>query len=1631
MKKGKLIGKIFGIALVFVVIGAMLPLGGFGSHSQALAQEPKTWYVDDDKQDCPAADFTTIQEAVDAASPGDTIMVYPGTYTENVDVNKEHLTIQSENGADSTIVQAANSDDHVFEVTGDYVNISGFTIKGATESQKAGIYVNYADHCEISNNVILNSSYGIYLNDSSYNNIACNTAKSCVDAGIILDYLPTLGPYLPAVGHNIDVGDQPDRAYPWEDEPLSYDGDTTTFTKSKVSQTSWTAWLELFPPTEKSQGVRFWIDAQSEEYFFKVDILYSDSESWDCLKDWAWPYDGTPRGEWVMLDYPGGERSVEKVRVKFHSTFWGSPREVRLSEFQFKTTLGVPCSNNDIVRNTVSNNGLGIRLYHSSDNRICLNNFVNNTDNGYSSDSTNFLNSTEETTYTYNGNTYTNYLGNYWSDYGAYLPPVGHNDPDDQWEDEPLAYDENRDTYARVSVGASASSWLELLPPPGKLTEGVRFWANEGFLRVETYYEGSWHCIISRSWPDDPTPRGEWVEVDYPEQSVAKARFRFHPALLTYAAHLGEFQFKTALDEDVIDANGDGIGDTPYSIDGDNDNYPLMEPFENYGITQGLAESSWPKFRHDIQNSGRCSYLGAQDATLKWSYQIGDAVKASPAIGADGSMYFGSMDNKIYALNPDGTLKCVFETGDSIVSSPAVSSDGIIYFGSTDGKLYAIQEDGTLGWSFDTGCSVESSPTVAKDGTIYFGSSGQAEKPSTFYALNPDGTLKWSYQTPGYTLFSSPAISPEGTIYVTDYNRFYAFDEDEDVQWSYSVPLDVPDLYSSPAVGPDGTIFFGVEAYRYIEDVGGSWWGELYAINPDGTLKWSYEVNGPIFSSPAINSDGTIYFGSLDRNIYAVNPGGTLKWSYETDGEVWSSPAIGLDGTIYIGSNDNKFYAVNQDGTLKWSHITDGPVFSSPAIGSDETVYVGSDTGKVYAFGSDATPPTVSGVSPEDGATDVAVDTVITATFSEPMDSSTINETSFNLEGSAVSGMVTYDPASYTATFTPDTDLEYDHEYTARLSTAITDLAGNPLAAAYSWSFTTELEPFKFKIGDWVRTTANLNVREGPGLGYTIIDTMPLGTKGQILGGPVEADGFFWWDVEYAVGVRGWSAENWLELDVSEAPTCVVKLEMDGAGIDEVGVWEFFDIHVGDSASDIGIKQVRFSSDNVRDGYPTGEWTEWFDWNVSSEDWDATTKTKCWAFDTAGYKEVWAEVEDEMGHTAFGRATIFVPAPALPVLTSPLVITPAKDIYNVGDSLQAELTIKNIGDVPITLDVLTVGGRLNGFIPPEGAPDFTFRSVTLLPNEPYRYQGSLELDQIGQYHFFVAYQIERPTPDEKKLLDENNWNTCVDLGEGLTHASRVKNIIVYEEGVVPEEPSKLRDEIDRWKESHLRYQYPAYLRDADSFTSALATLWTSFTSFVTRTDLTKAYDDLYFTGIEYQWLSFQALMDAERSLESGNVETARKCLENSHMYWRLSAMSFSAAAEVFAGSLEAGAILAKGIKDGCQAAVTVGVAIVYPPAAPKVDAIYMSIDFVITTKVEGVDQATKDVITKLITKWLLKGLKFTSLSDSTLEAYVNRVGTEVRLDTLLANQEFMTEFGLELRNVITDRVIDEVGICIS
>ncbi len=120
--------------------------------------------------------YRTIHEAVGAANPGDTITVSPGTFVENVLVDKP-LTIRSSSGASLTTVQAAVAGKDVFLLTGTDIRIEGFTIVGKMGS--SGIKLDHASRCVIANNIIYNNIRGVYLcgatnSDVSDNNVSNN-----------------------------------------------------------------------------------------------------------------------------------------------------------------------------------------------------------------------------------------------------------------------------------------------------------------------------------------------------------------------------------------------------------------------------------------------------------------------------------------------------------------------------------------------------------------------------------------------------------------------------------------------------------------------------------------------------------------------------------------------------------------------------------------------------------------------------------------------------------------------------------------------------------------------------------------------------------------------------------------------------------------------------------------------------------------------------------------------------------------------------------------------------------------------------------------------------------------------------------------------------------------------------------------------------------------------------------------------------------------------------------------------------------------------------------------------------------------------------------------------------------------
>ena len=188
---------------------------------------------------------------------------------------------------------------------------------------------------------------------------------------------------------------------------------------------------------------------------------------------------------------------------------------------------------------------------------------------------------------------------------------------------------------------------------------------------------------------------------------------------------------------------------------------------------------------------------------------------------------------------------------------------------------------------------------------------------------------------------STPAIDSAGTLYFGTFSgNLWALNPDGTRKWLFKAGREIK---SSPALGADGTVYFGSRNRK------------LHAVESNGREKWSFKTGAWVDASPALGNDGTIYFGSWDTNFYALAPDGSRKWQFPTGGPIVSSAAIDARGRILFGSHDGRFYALTPEGKAAWSSATGGPILSSPALDRDGTAHFTSVDGFLYAVNGDGT----------------------------------------------------------------------------------------------------------------------------------------------------------------------------------------------------------------------------------------------------------------------------------------------------------------------------------------------------------------------------------------------------------------------------------------------------------------------------------------------------------------------------------------------------------------------------------------------------------------------------------------------------------------------------------------------------
>ena len=513
----------------------------------------KTWTVDDNGP----ADFSTIGKAIDPAAPGDTILVSPGFYSENVNVYKtlallgqnETQTIIKGNSA-GVIIRASN------------VTVNGFTFQGNGTSITDGIDVEpfYAGpfispSCgeNISSNIITGSRLGINLHSSSNNIISTNTITNSSSYGIFLNW----GSDNNRVCSNIITTSTLDCI------DLIYSSDNN-ISSNYISNSA----AEGIALTSSSNN-SLCSNTISNSTFYGIFLFSGSSNNSVSLNTI------TNSGTSIYVEDSNNSVSLNNITKSNNGIYltssnnnsvslnnitnsasdsiflgWSNNSRVYSNNIT-NSSYGIliaNCNNNSVSLNAITNGGEGIDLLSSSNNYVSMNNITKSNDGIYLTGSNNSVSLNNITNNTF---------------HGIYLYSSSNNS---------VSLNNVTKNYYGIELGDSSSNLLFSNNVTNSSIYGVYLYFSFGNIFFHNNFIGN--------------------KVQAHEYTIGSPNVWDEGSLIG-----GNFWS----DYNGTDSNHDGIGDTPYVIDANNtDRYPLMSPwmpaitFTGFSVAKGGSGYTTP-----------------------------------------------------------------------------------------------------------------------------------------------------------------------------------------------------------------------------------------------------------------------------------------------------------------------------------------------------------------------------------------------------------------------------------------------------------------------------------------------------------------------------------------------------------------------------------------------------------------------------------------------------------------------------------------------------------------------------------------------------------------------------------------------------------------------------------------------------------------------------------------------------------------------------------------------------------------------------------------------------------------------------------------------------------------------------
>ena len=354
-----------------------------------------------------------------------------------------------------------------------------------------------------------------------------------------------------------------------------------------------------------------------------------------------------------------------------------------------------------------------------------------------------------------------------------------------------------------------------------------------------------------------------------------------------------------------------------------------------------LADSPWPKYRHDPQNTGRSLYPGPKEGVINWEidslYLLSELI-----LGDEDNLLTVTGWGYLYNFNLSGMMNWKSNFSGigvgHITTSPLITASGNIIV-ADNSTVYSLTNTGDLNWSFFTNSQIFiTGLNIDIEGNIYL-----TDDKGTLYSLDKNGNLNWTYFDNRF--YSNEevgiAFSPDGkTLYLPGWDTsLFAFNiTDRKIKWS----IDKGTVRSSPLVDSQGNIY--IITSRDQQDT-----LFFYSITSEGQERFSYQFTSSWGNywrvDPTIDKNGNLFFAG--DTLYSLDYSGNLRWKLDlTDYNI--SPIVNdAQGNIYIitqqlFTGEHTLLSVNNNGITNWEiqfYFLDIPGYS-PIIGSNNSLFM-------------------------------------------------------------------------------------------------------------------------------------------------------------------------------------------------------------------------------------------------------------------------------------------------------------------------------------------------------------------------------------------------------------------------------------------------------------------------------------------------------------------------------------------------------------------------------------------------------------------------------------------------------------------------------------------------------------------